>query len=117
PAGFSEVWLRQVLRKDLGFEGAIFSDDIDMAGAGGAGAHGERAQRALAAGCDMVLMCNRPAALLGVLDALSALREPISEARLARMRGRAVGSERALEERRRAARASVTALANQETTA
>ena len=117
PAGFSEVWLRQVLRKDLGFEGAIFSDDIDMAGARGAGAHSERAQRALAAGCDMVLMCNRPAALAGVLDALSALRDPLSEARLARMRGRTVGSERALEERRRVARATVAALANRETAA
>jgi len=112
PAGFSEVWLRQVLRQDLGFEGAIFSDDIDMAGARGAGAHSERAQRALAAGCDMVLMCNRPRALAGVLDALSALREPLSEARLARMRGRAVASERALEERQCAARASVAALAH-----
>ena len=117
PAGFSEVWLRQVLRQDLGFQGAIFSDDIDMAGARGAGAHSERARRALAAGCDMVLMCNRPEALPAALDALSALREPLSEARLARMRGRAVGSERALVERRRAARATVAALANQETAA
>lgn len=112
PASFSEVWLGQVLRKDLGFEGAIFSDDIDMAGARGIGIHSERAQRALAAGCDMVIMCNRPRALPGVLDALSAVREPLGEARLARMRGRTVASERALEERRRAAKASVAALAN-----
>ncbi|MGH8508683.1 MAG: beta-N-acetylhexosaminidase [Gammaproteobacteria bacterium] len=113
PAGFSAVWLRQVLRKDLGFEGAIFSDDIDMAGARGAGTHSERAQLALAAGCDMVLMCNRPRALPVVLDALSGLPEPSAEARLARMRGRALASERLLEERRCAARAGVAALPNE----
>ncbi|MGH8629336.1 MAG: hypothetical protein ACREU7_01040, partial [Burkholderiales bacterium] len=61
----------------------------------------------------MVLMCNRPRALAGVLDALSALREPSGEARLARMRGgRAVASPRPLEERRRVASARVAALAN-----
>lgn len=67
PAGFSRVWLQEVLRRQCGFKGAIFSDDLGMLGAAGEGSFGARASAAFEAGCDLVLACT-PAdadALLG----------------------------------------------------
>ena len=88
PAGFSPVWLKDVLRGRLGFEGMIFSDDLSMEGASVAGGVVQRAQAALAAGCDMVLVCNAPQAVAEVLGGLKA--GPLDRVRAERMRGRGI---------------------------
>jgi beta-N-acetylhexosaminidase len=87
PAGFSTYWLSEVARTQLGFQGALFSDDICMAGAAVAGTLPERARAALAAGCDMVLVCNNPEGAAEVLADLSPVNSPLTQVRLMRMHG------------------------------
>ena len=74
-----------MLRLQLGFQGIVFSDDLSMEGAAVAGGPPERARAALQAGCDMVLLCNNPAGLDKLLDALKDLRLANPE-RLERMK-------------------------------
>ena len=54
---FSEIWLKNILQNNIGFNGVIFSDDLTMKGAGNTSMD-EKAIKALNAGCDMVLVCN-----------------------------------------------------------
>jgi len=88
PAGFSRFWMQEVLRGGLGFQGAIFSDDLGMAGAGTAGDIAQRAEAALEADCDMLLLCNELAAIPPLLNHLEGYRNPASQLRLARLHGR-----------------------------
>ena len=96
PAGFSERWLREILRVELGFDGVVFSDDLSMAGARRVGGvevtYAEAAAIALTAGCDLILLCNQSvdggAAVDALLDELLAAQQggqwqadPDSEAR------------------------------------
>ena len=95
PAGHSAVWLEQILRQRFGFTGALFSDDLSMAAVAGQ-PPGARGEAALAAGCDMVLVCNDRPAAEAVIEHLGRAERPLSQVRLARMHGRggAPGRER-----------------------
>ncbi|ALP63514.1 MULTISPECIES: beta-N-acetylhexosaminidase [Paraburkholderia] len=88
PAGFSRVWIQDILRTRLGFEGAIFSDDLSMEAARQGGTLTQAATAALEAGVDMVLICNQPDEAGKVLDALSFMPSEESRQRLERMRPR-----------------------------
>lgn len=88
PAGFSRFWLQEVLRQRFGFQGAILSDDLSMEGAAMIGGPLERAEAALEAGCDMVLLCNNPGSVEKVIDGLQIKSEPLRHARLVRLHGR-----------------------------
>ena len=87
PAGFSSRWLQDILRGELGFDGVIFSDDLGMEGAAAAGGFVARADAALKAGCDMVLVCNQPERADEVLAGLVPPPQPRLAERLQRMVG------------------------------
>jgi beta-N-acetylhexosaminidase len=89
PASLSSGWIRDVLRGELRFQGVVFTDDLSMGGA--AAAYGDvvvRAEKALAAGCDMLVVCNNRASVIKLIDGLKVDPEPASRLRLVRLHGR-----------------------------
>lgn len=88
PASLSSRWIRDVLRGDLRFQGVVFTDDLSMGGAAAAGDIVTRARQALAAGCDMLPVCNNRAGVIALLEQLEVEPEPASRLRLVRMHGR-----------------------------
>lgn len=89
PASLSSRWIRGVLREQLHFQGAVFADDLSMQGAAVAATDVlERARLALAAGCDVLPVCNDRASLIALLDRLDFEPDNASALRLVRLRGR-----------------------------
>ncbi len=86
PVGFSATWLQDILRKQMGFTGVIISDDLSMAGAAFAGDYPARAQMALEAGCDGILVCNQPAKAHQVLEFLEGINRK-TDGRLQTLQG------------------------------
>ena len=95
PASMSRRWMQGELRGNLGFTGAVFSDDLSMGGAAVAGAVPERARHALAAGCDVLAICNDSPGVLETLEELADEADPLSQVRLVRLHGRPVARPRA----------------------
>ena len=85
PAGYSGIWIQDVLRSEFGFRGVVFSDDISMAAAEGAGGIGARIAAHRQAGCDLVLVCKPEI----VAEALETQRDqaPCDPARVKSLRG------------------------------
>lgn len=88
PAGFSPFWIKEILRDRLGFQGAVLSDDLSMEGAAVMGNSLARAEAALDAGCDMVLVCNKPESVIEVIDGLKVKDDALRHMRLVRLHGR-----------------------------
>jgi beta-N-acetylhexosaminidase len=88
PASASRIWIGDVLRRQLGFQGVVFADDLSMAGAASIGGIVERATRALDAGCDVLPVCNHPPSVAALLDGLRRSPDPATALRLVRLRGR-----------------------------
>jgi len=87
PAGFSEYWIQNQLRAQLGYDGAVFCDDLSMKATEDFGSMVVRARLALDAGCDMILICNDRAAASAAVGALREYSNPLSLVRLARLHG------------------------------
>jgi beta-N-acetylhexosaminidase len=87
PAGFSKYWIQTELRSRLGFDGAVFCDDLSMKATETYGTMPKRARLAVEAGCDMVLICNDRPAAQSAVTSLNEYSNPPSLVRLARLHG------------------------------
>ena len=95
-AGYSRIWIQDILRGQLGFRGLVFSDDIGMAAAESVGGIAARIDAHLNAGCDIVLVCA-PAL---VAEAIAAVvgKSPCDSAKIARLQGKLAGTWTALQD-------------------
>lgn len=109
PASLSPRWIRGILRGELGFDGAVFADDLSMAGAAACGVIEERAALALAAGCDVLPVCNDRSQVARLVGRLATPVEPVCAMRLVRLHGRPMPSRSELQADARWQRASAAA--------
>lgn len=87
PASQSRVWISDILRTELGFQGLVFSDDISMAGAGRSGDIGERVKAHAQAGCDLILACQPEVVDTAIEEVARLQLAPCDPARTASLRG------------------------------
>ncbi len=74
---FSKIWIKQILREQMKFEGMIFSDDLSMEGTNEFKSFYDKTKNAIISGCEMVLICNNRE---GAKDALKYFEENKIEA-------------------------------------
>ena len=88
-AGYSDIWMGRILREEMGFDGVIFSDDLNMVGAAASDSYVERGSMALEAGCDSLLLCNNRFGVEEVLDSqILRTSETLGGNRLEKMRSK-----------------------------
>src|SRR5690606_5596402 len=86
PVGFSPYWVKSLLKQTWGFNGIVFSDDLTMEGAASVGGYARRAELALAAGCDVILVCNNRPAALETVEYVASLKNLAGSCGLEKMR-------------------------------
>ena len=94
PAGYSRVWIEDILRGEFGFGGVVIGDDIGMAAAASIGGIADRVAAHLDAGCDLLLACSPD-----IVDETLAATEGMaccSPERIARLQGEAASTWSAL---------------------
>ena len=91
PASASRRWIRGYLRNELRFQGVVFADDLSMAGAAAVGGIVERAERALAAGCDVLPVCNHRESVIALLEGWKPEGDAAASLRRIRLRGKGAG--------------------------
>lgn len=96
PAGYSRIWIEDILRGELGFRGLVIGDDIGMAAAEPLGSIAARVDAHLAAGCDLLLACSP--AIVDESLAASAKHAPCDPARVARLQGAVASTWKSLED-------------------
>jgi beta-N-acetylhexosaminidase len=77
PASISPIIINEIIRKIIGFDGLLFSDDLDMKALEKYGSIAERARESLHAGCDLALYCW---AELDVMEEMASTLPPLSAA-------------------------------------
>ena len=93
---FSSVWINDILRRQLNFNGVVFSDDLSMGATESLGSYAQRAAVALRAGCDMVLVCNHSKGAQQVIESLTDYHDAVAQLRLLNMHSSAAPSRQEL---------------------